>query len=84
MMEVWSDEKTQADQFGRCKRIGDALYIDWEQVDLDQFHQGLIGNHKGETMDLDTGLIYDGVIRTGKVPWLICRNSRITSPAWKS
>ncbi len=50
-----------------AKRIGDSLYIDWEQVDLEQFHQGLIGNHKGKAMDPETGRIYDGVIQTGKV-----------------
>ncbi|MBS3955255.1 MAG: hypothetical protein KGZ88_20080 [Methylomicrobium sp.] len=49
-----------------AKRIGDSLYIDWEQVDLEQFHQGLIGNHKGATMDPEAGLIHDGVIQTGK------------------
>lgn len=27
-----------------AKRIGECLHIDWEQVDLEQFRQGLMGN----------------------------------------
>ena len=50
-----------------AKRIGDSLYIDWDQVDLEQFRQGLMGNHKQETMDTETGLMYDVVLQTGKV-----------------
>jgi len=26
-----------------AKRIGEALHIDWDQVDLEQFRQGLMG-----------------------------------------
>ena len=43
------------------------MHIDWDQVDLEQFRQGLMGNHKQETMDPETGLTYDGVLLTGKV-----------------
>jgi hypothetical protein len=50
-----------------AKRIGEALHIDWEQVDLEQFHQSLTGKHKLEPMDPETGLIYDGVLLTSKV-----------------
>jgi len=50
-----------------AKRIGDSLYIDWNQVDLKQFRQGLMGNHKQGAMDPETELIYDGVLSTGKV-----------------
>jgi len=50
-----------------AKRIGDSLYIDWDQVDLEQFRQGLMGNHTQGAMDPETGQIYDGVLLTGKV-----------------
>jgi hypothetical protein len=50
-----------------AKRIGDSLYIDWDQVDLEQFRQGLMGNHKQAAMDPETGQIDEGVILTGKV-----------------
>jgi len=49
-----------------AKRIGDSLYIDWDQVDLEQFRQGLMGNHQQGTIDSETGL-FDGVFLTGKV-----------------
>ena len=49
-----------------AKRIGDSLYIDWDQVDLEQFRQGLMGNHKQKAMDPETGLLYDSVLLTGK------------------
>jgi len=50
-----------------AKRIGDSLYIDWDQIDLEQFRQGLMGNHQQRAMDPETGLIYDAVLHTGKV-----------------
>ena len=27
----------------QARRIGDSLYLDWDQVDLEQFRQGLMG-----------------------------------------
>ncbi len=50
-----------------ARRIGESLYLDWEQVDLEQFRQGLMGNRDQETVDPDTGLTFNGVLDTGKV-----------------
>jgi len=50
-----------------AKRIGDSLYIDWDQVDLEQFRQGLMGSRKQAAMDSETGLIDDGVLLSGKI-----------------
>jgi hypothetical protein len=50
-----------------ARRIGESLYIDWEQVDLEQFRQGLMGNQAQEVVDPETGLTFDGVLETGKV-----------------
>ena len=50
-----------------ARRIGEALHIDWDQVDLEQFRQGLMGDHEQGAMDPETGLTYDGVLLTGKV-----------------
>ncbi|MBC7877911.1 MAG: hypothetical protein H7Y59_12150 [Anaerolineales bacterium] len=50
-----------------AKCIGDSLYIDWEQVDLEQFRQGLMGHRKKATLNSDTRLIYDGVLLTGRL-----------------
>lgn len=29
----------------QAKRIGECLYLDWNQVDLEQFRQALMGSH---------------------------------------
>lgn len=57
-MQISSDE---------ARRIGEALHIDWEQVDLEQFRQGLMGDQEQGATDPETGLTYDGVLLTGKV-----------------
>jgi len=51
----------------QAKRVGESLHIDWEQVDLDEFRQGLMGNHKTEAIDPETGLAYEEVLLTGKI-----------------
>ena len=43
----------------QARRIGDSLYLDWDQVDLEQFRQGLTGYYR---MDTD----YRGVLRAGR------------------
>jgi hypothetical protein len=50
-----------------AKRVGESLHIDWEQVDLEEFRQGLMGKHKTEPVDPETGLTYDGVLLSGKI-----------------
>ncbi len=50
-----------------AKSIGDSLYIDWDQVNLEKFRQSLMGNHEQEALDSETGHIYESVILTGKV-----------------
>ena len=51
----------------QAKQIGESLHIDWEQVDLEEFRQGLMGNYKPGAIDPETGLAYDSVLLTGKV-----------------
>jgi hypothetical protein len=51
----------------QAKRVGESLHIDWEQVDLEEFRQGLMGNHKPGAIDPETGLAYEDVLLTGKV-----------------
>ncbi len=50
-----------------ARRIGEALHIDWDQVDLEQFRQGLMGKPTQESVDPETALTYDGVLQTGQV-----------------
>jgi hypothetical protein len=50
-----------------AKRIGESLYIDWDQVDLEQFRQGLMGKLVQGRTDPGTKPLYDGVLMTGKI-----------------
>ena len=50
-----------------ARRVGESLHIDWEQVDLEEFRQGLMGNHKPGAIDPETGLTYDSVLLTAKI-----------------
>jgi len=50
-----------------AKRVGESLHIDWEQVDLEEFRQGLMGKHKPGAIDPETGQTYESVLLTGKV-----------------
>ena len=50
-----------------AKRIGEALHIDWDHVDLEQFRQGLMGKQTQQNVDPETALAYDGLLQTGQV-----------------
>ena len=50
-----------------AKRIGESLHIDWDQVDLEQFCQDLMGDRRQEAVDPETGLTYDDVLLSGKI-----------------
>ncbi|MGB7872819.1 MAG: DUF5661 family protein [Anaerolineales bacterium] len=50
-----------------AKRIGEALHIDWDHVDLEQFRQGLMRKQTQEITDPETGFTFDGVLQTGQV-----------------
>jgi hypothetical protein len=50
-----------------ARRIGDSLRIDWDQIDLEQFRQDLIGTQKQAAVAPETGLTYDGVLLSGKI-----------------
>lgn len=50
----------------QARRVGEALHIDWEQVDLEEFRLGLMG-HRKDSIDTETGLTYEGLLLTGKL-----------------
>jgi len=50
-----------------ARRIGEAMHIDWDQVGLEQFRQGLMGNQEPAAIDPETGQAYDGVLLSGKL-----------------
>jgi hypothetical protein len=52
-----------------AKLIGESLQIDWGQVDLEQFRQGLMGKPSQTYMDPETEPIYESVLQTGQVVW---------------
>ena len=41
-----------------ARRVGESLHIDWEQVDLEDFRQGLMGYLKPGAIDPVTCLAY--------------------------
>jgi len=51
----------------QAKQVGESLHIDWEQVDLEEFRQGLMGNHEPGARDPETGRTYDSVLLSGKI-----------------
>ena len=50
-----------------ARRVGESLHIDWEQVNLEEFRQGLMGYHKPGAIDPETGLTFDSVLLTAKI-----------------
>jgi len=50
-----------------AKRIGESLYIDWGQVDLEQFHQGVIENERQRVGNPEAGPTDDGILLAGKL-----------------
>jgi hypothetical protein len=50
-----------------AKRIGESLYIDWDQVDLEQFRQRVMENERQRVGDPEAGLTDDGIFLTGKL-----------------
>ena len=50
----------------QARQVGEALHIDWEQVNLEEFRQGLMG-HPKVAIESETGLTYRDLLLTGKV-----------------
>jgi hypothetical protein len=60
-------KKRQQISADEAKRIGESLYIDWGQVDMEKFRQGLMGNHQPGAVDPETEQTYGGLLMTGKL-----------------
>jgi uncharacterized protein DUF5661 len=52
-----------------AKRIGDALGLDWHEIDLDQFRRGLEVEFEHGARDPETNVTNDDVALTGKIAW---------------
>ena len=61
-----SDEKRKQVSVDEAKLIGESLYVGWEQVDLEQFRQDLMGDPKQEARETESEQSYDGVLLSGK------------------
>ncbi len=48
----------------QARLVGDCLYLDWEQVDLEKFRRGLMGTQRRTGTDGEAG--YPEVLRAGK------------------
>jgi hypothetical protein len=52
-----------------AKRIGDALGINWQQIDLEQFHMGLAVELEHGDHDPETDVTGGDPLLTGKIAW---------------
>lgn len=54
---------------GEAQRIGDALGIPWNRVDLAQFRRGLEVEFEHGSRDPETNVTNDDELLTGKIAW---------------
>lgn len=57
-------------------KVGDALGIDWDEVDREQFRQGLEVELEHGTRDPETDVTHDDLVATGKIAWAHLKESR--------
>jgi hypothetical protein len=65
-MEEWY-MKEKHFSFDNAKQIGDALGIDWNQLDIEQFRMGLEVELEHGTRDPETNVTNDDPLLTGKI-----------------
>ena len=53
-----------------AQRVGGDLGVDWDEIDLDQFHAGLNVELEHGTIDPDTNITDDDPAMTGKIAWV--------------
>lgn len=53
----------------KAKEIGDAIGINWEQYNLEQFRMGLEVEFEHGSHDPDTNVTNDDELMTGKIAW---------------
>jgi hypothetical protein len=57
-------QRTSIDE---ARRIGDAIEVDWDRFDLDQFRKGLDVEYEHGGRDPETDVTHDDPILTGKI-----------------
>jgi hypothetical protein len=62
--DVTETKRTSIDE---ARRVGDAIGVDWERFDLDQFRRGMDVEYEHGTHDPQTDVTHDDPILTGKI-----------------
>ena len=57
-------QKTTTDE---ARRVGDALKVDWNQIDLEQFRRGMDVELEHGAHDPQTDVTHDDPLTTGKI-----------------
>lgn len=52
---------------GEARRVGDALNVDWDQIDLEQFRRGMDVELEHGAHDPQTDVTHDDPLMTGKI-----------------
>jgi hypothetical protein len=52
-----------------ARRVGEALGVDWQQVDVEQFRRGMEVELEHGTRDPETNVTNDDLHMTGKIAW---------------
>lgn len=59
--------ETKRTSIDEARRVGDAIGVDWERFDLDQFRRGMDVEYEHGTHDPQTDVTHDDPILTGKI-----------------
>ena len=69
-ISVWEGggvTETKRTSIDEARRVGDAIGVDWERFDLDQFRRGMDVEYEHGTHDPQTDVTHDDPILTGKI-----------------
>jgi hypothetical protein len=59
--------ETQRTSIDEARRVGDAIGVDWDRFDLDQFRKGMDVEYEHGSHDPQTDVTHDDPILTGKI-----------------
>lgn len=52
-----------------ARRVGEALGLDWQQIDVEQFRRGMEVELEHGARDPETNVTNDDLLMTGKIAW---------------
>ena len=59
--------ETQRTSIDEARRVGDAIGVDWDRFDIEQFRQGMDVEYEHGSQDPQTDVTHDDPIVTGKI-----------------